>query len=97
MALEAELIFATTSRGMVWESVEGMELWQIASALGLHRLETRAQRDQREIFEAKADYFEETKDARLEKVAGYSERRAESKRRRREERLGQREEKVDAR
>lgn len=93
MALEAELIYAATSRGMAWESVQGMELWQIAASFGLHRLETRAQRDQREITEAKAEYWEETAEQRLAKMDGYSERRAESKRRRREERRTKREEK----
>lgn len=91
------MIYATTSRGMSWESVIEMELWQIASGLGLHRLETRAQRDQREIFETKSDYWEETKEQRQAQMDGYSERRAESKRRRREERVRQREEEANVR
>ena len=91
MALEAELIYATASRGMNWDSVLDMELWQIAAALGMHRVETRKARDEREITEYKREYFEETKDARLAKVAGYSERRKERARERAQERRKQRE------
>ena len=86
MALEAELIFATASRGISWESAEDMELWQIAAALGLHRLETRAQRDAREITQAKQAEWDVTKERRLDRMADYSERRAESKRARAEQR-----------
>jgi hypothetical protein len=91
MALEAELIYATTSRGLSWESALEMELWQLAAALGLHRIETRAERDNREIVEAKQSYFEETGDARMERLAGYSARREESRKRRQEERRVERE------
>lgn len=59
-----------------------MELWQIAAALGLHRTETRATRDAREIVEVKQEYWEETKDARLDKLADYREAR-ETRRRER--------------
>lgn len=86
LTLEAELIYATTSRGMSWEIVENMELWQIASALGIHRIETRKEHDDREIVQSKQDYFEETGEARLARMAGYRERREESRRRRAQER-----------
>lgn len=91
------MIYAATSRGIAWESLLGMELWQIAAALGLHRLETRAQQDQREIYEAKSDLWDETGEQRMEQMAGYSERRAASQQRRREERVRLREEEVNAR
>ena len=86
MALEAELIYAAASRGISWEHAQGMELWQLAAALGLHRTETRAARDAREIIDTKQAEWEVTKDARMAKFEGYSERRAESKRRRAQER-----------
>lgn len=86
MSLEAELIYATTSRGVAWTAALDMELWQIAAALGLHRLETRADRDQREITDTKAEYWEQTGEARSEMLSGYSARRAESKKRRAAER-----------
>lgn len=89
MSLEAELIYAATLRGMAWESVLDMELWQIAASFGLHRLETRAQRDQREITASKSEYWDETGEQRMERLAGYSERRkaqaADRKERKREE------------
>lgn len=77
MALEAELIYAATSRGIPWDSALDMELWQLASALGLHRVETRAERDQREIVEAKSEYWDETKRSRADKLSDYHARRKE--------------------
>lgn len=94
MALEAELIYAATSRGLSWESALELELWQLAAALGLHRVETRAQRDNREIVEAKASYFEETGEDRrayMDRDGGYRARREASRRRRQEERRVERE------
>ena len=86
LALEAELIYAATSRGISWTEAQDLELWQIAAALGLHRVETRATRDAREIVETKRDYFEATKDQRLPKLAGYSEAREARRRERIEQR-----------
>lgn len=97
MALEAEIIFATASRGISWESVLDMELWQIAAALGMHRVETRAERDSREITETKKAYWEETGEQRMQRVAGYSERRRQAKLARQAEKRKQRGEKADAR
>lgn len=91
MALEAELIYATASRGISWDSALEMELWQIASALGMHRIETRKDHDAREITEAKQKYWEETKDQRLAKVAGYNRRKKERAKARARERRQQRE------
>lgn len=88
MALEAELIYATTSRGLSWESALELELWQLAAALGLHRIETRAQRDNREITEAKSEYWDQTGEARSAHLEGYHARREESRRRRRAEAKG---------
>jgi hypothetical protein len=86
MVLEAELIFACTTRGIGWEAAQDFELWELAAALGLHRLETRAERDQREIIEAKRDYFEETGEARMERLAGYGERRKQQAAERKQQR-----------
>ena len=94
MALEAELIYAATLRGMAWESVLDMELWQVAASFGLHRLETRAQRDQREITATKSEYWDETGEQRMERLAGYSERRKAQAAARREK---QREERANVR
>ncbi len=95
MALEAELIFAATSRGVPWESVLDMELWQLASVFGLHRVETRADYDNRVIVETKKDYWAETHDARAEKLSDYSQRRRERAQARRQARKQSREEEVD--
>lgn len=84
LALEAELIYATASRGISWESALDMELWQIAAALGLHRVETRSQRDAREIVAVKQAEWEQTKDTRLAKMADYSEARKARKQERRQ-------------
>ena len=90
MALEAELIYATASRGIPWDSALEMELWQIAAALGMHRIETRKDHDAREITEAKQKYWEETKDQRLAKVAGYNRRKKDRARERKQQREAER-------
>lgn len=92
MAVESELIYITTRAGLAWADALELEPWQLASAIGVHRVETREQRDNREIVEAKRAYFEETGEARQAHMAGYSDRRKaqaearkEAKRRQREE------------
>lgn len=91
MRLEAELIFGATSRGIAWEQAQEMELWQLASAFGLHRVETRKVHDEREIVQAKQAYWEETAQQRAEHLSGYSERRKARELERRQQRRGQRE------
>jgi len=90
MAAEAEIIHACSMRGLAPPMADEMELWEIAAYLGLHRKETRAEHDAREITEAKAEYFEQTGEQRMEQMAGYSDRRRERARerarRKREER-----------
>lgn len=93
MALEAELIYAVASRGISWADAQEMELWELASALGLHRIETRAERDNREIVETKQAYWKETSDLRADKLKGYTKRRQQRARERARERQRQREEK----
>lgn len=63
-----------------------MELWQLASAFGLHRVETRAEHDEREIVQAKAAEWEETQEQRMEALADYSARRKQRELERRQER-----------
>lgn len=75
MRLEAELIYATASRGISWADALNLELWQLAAALGLHRIETRAEHDTREIVESKGEYWEETQERRNKSLVGYSEAR----------------------
>lgn len=82
LALEAEIIHACSLKNLAPPIAEDMELWEIAAYLGLHRKETRADRDTREITEAKAEYFEETGEQRMEHLSGYSERRREQARER---------------
>jgi hypothetical protein len=54
-------------------------LWEIAAALGIHRIETYEERDNREIVEVKAEYWEETGQARREHMARVAARRRERK------------------
>lgn len=75
LAQEAEIIHACGMRQLPVTSADEMELWEVASYLGLHRVETWEERDNREIVEAKEQYWEETGDQRAEKLTGYSERR----------------------
>jgi hypothetical protein len=73
--MEAEIIHACGVRGLDPRTADGMYLWEIAAYLGIHRLETIEERDQREIVQAKAEYWEETGDTRGEMLSGYSARR----------------------
>lgn len=79
MALESELIYTCTQRGIPWEAAVEMELWQMAAAFGLHRIETRAEHDAREIEEVKAEYWEHTGAERMARMAKVAERRRERK------------------
>ena len=62
------------------------ELWELAAAVGLHRVETVAQHDEREIVERSEAYWEETQTVRNEKLIGYTERRKARERERRQAR-----------
>jgi hypothetical protein len=73
--MEAEIIHACGVRGLDPRTADGMYLWEIAAYLGIHRLETIEERDQREIVQKKADYWEETQDKRAGQLTGYSARR----------------------
>lgn len=63
-------------------------LWEIAAALGLHRIETYADRDMREIVETKQEYWEETGAERMERIARVTAARKERRGRKREEVVG---------
>ena len=95
--MESEIIYITARAGISWADAMEMEPWQLASAIGVHRVETREQRDNREIVESKRAYFEETGEARQAHMAGYSDRRKAQAQARRDAKRRQREEKVDVR
>jgi hypothetical protein len=97
MAVESELIYITARAGISWTDAMELEPWQLAAAIGVHRVETREDHDNREIIEAKRAYFEETGEARQAHMAGYSERRRAQAEARKEEKRRQREEMSDAR
>lgn len=65
-----------------------MELWEIAAAAGLHRIETWDEKNQREIIAVKDEYWQETKTQRTEQLSGYHERRAARDLARKEARRG---------
>jgi hypothetical protein len=75
LRMEAEIIHACATRGLDPRTADDMHLWEIAAYLGMHRIETIEEHDQREIVQAKAEYWEETGDTRAEMLTGYSERR----------------------
>lgn len=62
------------------------ELWEVAAATGAYRVETIADYTQREIVEKAEAYYEETKDQRMELLAGYAERRKAREQERRAQR-----------
>lgn len=93
---EAEIINICQRGGLPLPIADDMELWEIAAALGMHRIETLEERDNREIVQTKQEYFEETGSQRLERVSGYRERRRQRDLERRQERARTREERVDA-
>lgn len=97
MAAEAEIIYYTARAGIGWPDALEMEPWQLASAIGIHRVETLEARDAREITEWHKAYYEETGEARAAHMAGYSDRRKAQAEARREAKRRQREEKVDVR
>ena len=75
---------------------EEYELWELAAALGIHRIATEGDWRAGEIVAEKEVYWEETREARAEKMADYATQRRERQReRQRERRARQREERVD--
>lgn len=75
LAQEAEILHACAMRNLAPTVADEMELWEVASYLGLHRIETWEDRENREIVETKQEYWEETESERMEKLAGYSQRK----------------------
>lgn len=73
--LAAEIIHACSLRGLPPPIADEMELWEMAAYLGLHRIETLEERENREIVETKKEYWEETETQRKAKLADYSARR----------------------
>jgi hypothetical protein len=97
LAVEAEILHACSMRGLQPPMADEMELWEIAAYLGLHRKETRAEHDTREITEAKSEYWDETGPDRMERMAKVAEERKARRLARKQERRQKREEEVDVR
>ena len=76
-AVEADIIYHTTRAGIPLPLADEYELWELYSALGLHRIETRAEHDAREIVLKSQAYYEETREAREAYMADVARRRAE--------------------
>ena len=81
LAVEAELIHAFSTRGIPLPVADTMELWELAASVGVHRVETREEHDNREIVEKKEQEWEETKTKRAAIMARRKERQAEKERR----------------
>lgn len=77
-------------RGLALPMADEMELWEVAAAIGAHRIETISEYTEREIIEKAEAYYEETKDRRMDILSGYAERRKE----REKERVAERKAKV---
>ena len=75
LAVEAEIIHAATQRGIALPMAEEYELWELAAALGIHRIATEGDWKDAEIITEKKEYWEETGSQRSEQLAGYVERR----------------------
>jgi hypothetical protein len=86
MAMEAELLHILHRGGIPLHVADRYTLWENAAALGMHRVETVAQRDEREVVDTKREYWEETQAQRQEKLAGYAERRKQRELERRQAR-----------
>jgi hypothetical protein len=75
MAVESELIFLCRRGGVPWSEALELEFWELAAALGLHRVETIADRDTRILIETQAEYWDQTGAQRMAKIAERAERR----------------------
>ena len=79
LAQEADIIYYITRAGIPLPLADNYELWELSSALGLHRIETRAEHDAREIVLKSQAYYEETREAREAYMAEAAQRRRERK------------------
>lgn len=79
LAAEAEMIFIVSRIGVPLDVADGMELWELAAAGGLHRIETQTEHDEREIVAKKEAYWAETETKRNEVMARRKERRRRGK------------------
>lgn len=80
MAVEAELIHAFQLRGITLAHADQMELWELAAACGVHRVETWEERNDREIVTKKEEYWQETQEKRQAMMRARAERKAEARR-----------------
>lgn len=85
--MEAELIHILHKGGLSLDVADRYPLWVNAAALGMHRIETFEEHDQREVVEKQAEYWEETQAQRMEKLAGYTEARRARQRERKQRKV----------
>ena len=76
LRLEAELIHILHRAGIPLADADGQELWELAAALGLHRIEPVAEQAARLIVEQKEAEWEQTQEARMERIRQARERRS---------------------
>lgn len=77
LRVEADIIYHIALAGIPLPVAEGMELWELAAARGLHYTESLQERNIRETDAEQAAYYEETKDVREELMRRQAERRRE--------------------
>ena len=82
LRVEADIIYLAALAGIPLPVAEGMELWEIAAARGMHYTETLQDHNVRTIDVEQAAVWEETQVKRQELLARQAERRRERKRRR---------------
>lgn len=76
LRLEAELIHVLHRAGIPLAQAENQELWELAAALGMHRVEPVVDRDERLLVEAKEAEWQATQDARMERIRQRKQRRS---------------------
>lgn len=79
LRVEADLIYHIALAGIPLPVAEGMELWELAAARGLHYTESLQDKNIREVDEAQKEYYEETREQREALMARQAERRRERK------------------
>lgn len=83
---EAQIIRMAAVHGIALPFADGMELWELAAACGVHLVETWGQHNEREVVTKAKAYYEETAEVREAKLAEYQEKRRERERERRQQR-----------
>jgi len=79
---EADIIYLAALAGIPLPTAEGMELWELAAAKGMHYTETLQEHNIRETNAEQEKVWEETQVQRMELLARQAERRRERRTRR---------------